>query len=429
MEEIRSRVFGFVGLGRQQVKSRKICMLTTFFPPYNFGGDGIFVYRLTNALARQGNEVHVIHDVDAFKLLNGKPAQADYPLHPNVTVHPLSLSQFASLDLILQHQLGRPVMKQPAIARILKEHDFDVMHFHNISLLGGPQLLSYPSRAVKLCTTHDHWFVCATHTLWRYEREACTQRTCLSCTLHSRKPPQIWRYNGRLPRITQEVDAFIAPSHFARESHLRNGFPGHMVVLPNFMPDEDVKRLQAVKGDYQHPRPFFLFVGRLEKLKGLQVVLEVFRHYDKADLLVIGTGTYEAELRAMAVDLPHVHFMGFMGHEQISLLYQQSIAVIVPSICFETFGWVSLEAFIVQTPVIANRLGALTEVVEGAGFLYETPQQMIDSMEQLRNNPDLRVKLGAQGYARYLENYTEAHHLTAYDQLITQIEAKHIPAR
>ena len=40
---------------------RRFCMLTTFYPPYNFGGDGIFVHHLANALAQREHHVEVIH--------------------------------------------------------------------------------------------------------------------------------------------------------------------------------------------------------------------------------------------------------------------------------------------------------------------------------------------------------------------------------
>ena len=47
----------------------RFCMITTFYPPYNFGGDGIFVHRLSNELARRGHHVEVIHCIDAYHLL------------------------------------------------------------------------------------------------------------------------------------------------------------------------------------------------------------------------------------------------------------------------------------------------------------------------------------------------------------------------
>ena len=48
-------------------------MITTFYPPYNFGGDGVFVQRLSNELARRGHLVEVIHCTDAYRLAAPAP--------------------------------------------------------------------------------------------------------------------------------------------------------------------------------------------------------------------------------------------------------------------------------------------------------------------------------------------------------------------
>jgi hypothetical protein len=64
-------------------------MVSTFYPPYNFGGDGMHIYRLSNALAKRGHTVDVFHCEDAFLLMNGSRPTAEFPNHPNVTVRPL----------------------------------------------------------------------------------------------------------------------------------------------------------------------------------------------------------------------------------------------------------------------------------------------------------------------------------------------------
>jgi len=143
----------------------KIGMLTTFYPPYNFGGDGIFVYRLANTLAKAGHEVHVLYDQDAFTFLNADPPTQTVANHANIQLHPLTSGRTASLDMLLTHQAGSPVFKREAIQTILDREAFDVLHFHNVSLLGGPGVLKM-GHAIKLVTLHDYWFVCATHVLW-----------------------------------------------------------------------------------------------------------------------------------------------------------------------------------------------------------------------------------------------------------------------
>ena len=51
-----------------------ICMVTTFYPPLHFGGDAAYAYQLTNALARRGHAVTVVHSADAYRALGGKDA-------------------------------------------------------------------------------------------------------------------------------------------------------------------------------------------------------------------------------------------------------------------------------------------------------------------------------------------------------------------
>src|SRR5437773_11411152 len=59
----------------------------------------------------------------------------------------------------------------------------------------GPGALAY-GRGLKLQTLHEHWLICPMHVLWKFDRAACVQPHCLSCTLHGRRPPQWWRYTG-----------------------------------------------------------------------------------------------------------------------------------------------------------------------------------------------------------------------------------------
>lgn len=402
----------------------KICMVTTFYPPYNFGGDGIFVYRLTNALARRGHEVHVIHDLDAFALLTDHKPKASYSNHPNVVLHPLTTKGIGPLDLLLGHQLGRPVVKRGEIKTILEKEGFDVIHFHNISLLGGPHVLEYGD-AIKICTLHDYWFVCAMHVLWRFDRDRCTQRTCLACTLAARRPPQLWRYDGTLARAVRQVDAFIGPSAFTRDIHAANGFPAPIRHIPCFLPETEVKVSLESPADYRHPRPYFLFTGRLEKIKGVQVLLEIFRNYREADLVIAGAGAYATQLREMAKDLPHVYFLGLLDHGQLRGLYSRAIATVVPSICYESFGWVTLESFVMRTPVVVHGVGALPEIVRtgGGGLVYRTNEELVSAMETVRTQPDLRHRLGEQGYQSYLDHYTEERHLNMYYDLIGELDA------
>ena len=144
----------------------RFCFLTIFYPPYSFGGDAIFISRLTNALARRGHEVDVIHCVDSYKVLAKSEPKESFVNHPNVTVHSLR-SRLGFLSPLVAQQTGWTWPKTDAILEVFYSKKFDVIHYHNISLLGPKVLQLEPDYHdfIKLYTTHEHWLVCPMHVL------------------------------------------------------------------------------------------------------------------------------------------------------------------------------------------------------------------------------------------------------------------------
>jgi glycosyltransferase involved in cell wall biosynthesis len=410
------------------------CMLTTFYPPYHFGGEAAFVYNLSNALAEHGHRVTVVHCVDAYRTLTkAGPRAGEFPHHPNVEVIRLQ-SRLGPVSPMVTYLTGRPGLKARPLAALFRERHFDVTHFHLATLVGGPGVLSYGS-GIKLYTTHDHWFVCPMYDLWRYNRETCERPQCLRCTLSFGRPPQLWRYTGLLERQLREIDLFLSPSRSTIEQHRRRGFDAPMRYMPYFLPPPDEPQgapSEPSAAAAQPRRPYFLFVARLVKLKGAQTLIETFRHYDAADLLIAGDGVYEDELRAQAAGLEHVRFLGRVSREQLRELYAHSLGVLVSSLVYETFGLVALEAFARRAPVIARDHGAVPELIRdsGGGLTYRTDAELVEAMEAVRRDPDLRRELGERGYRGYVERWSQEPHLRAYIETIEELrEQKGIAPR
>src|SRR5204863_556265 len=126
--------------------------------------------------------------------------------------------------------------------------------------------------------------------------------------------------------------------------HREFGFSREMTVLPYFLPDLPDPDTQSV-APRPHERPYFLFVGRLERIKGLDEVVPLFAAYRDADLLVVGDGDHRPVLERLAGGNPRVRFVGRLPAEALDAYYQHAVAVLVPSICFETFGITIIEAF------------------------------------------------------------------------------------
>ncbi len=171
--------------------------------------------------------------------------------------------------------------------------------------------------------------------------------------------------------------------------------------------------------------PYFLFVGRLEKLKGLQTLIPIFRSYNRAELWVAGSGSYESHLRDLAKNSDRIRFLGRLSENELQPLYRQAVAVIVPSLCYETFGQVVVEAFSQHTPALVRNLGAMPELIEesGGGLVYNTDAELIAGMERLMANGALRHEWGERGYQAYLRNWAAEVHLDSYLALVQKFRA------
>ncbi len=397
----------------------RIALINTFYPPYNFGGDGVYVRRFAHALARRGCDVHVLHDTDSYKALASRPLGALFPLEepPGVTVRGLD-SPLGPMASVITHQTGRPLANRATLAEFFSE-EFDVTHFHNVSLVGGPGILSMGS-GIRLYTAHEHWLVCPTHILWRHNREVCDRRECAKCQIIHRRPLQLWRSTDLLERQAQHIDAFIALSQSSADNHKRFGFPFDMRVLPTFLPDDGKPLVR--REPFNGGRPYALFVGRLEKIKGLQDLIPAFRESRAVDLIVVGEGDYGEKLRKLAADAPTIRFLGRIAPDNLGSIYAGAAAVVLPSVCLEVFPLVALEALRAGVPIIARNLGPFPEIIarSRAGFLFDSPTEAHEAAVRLADNEGLRAELGARGRAAFDTHWSEKIAFSAYFDLIAE---------
>ena len=402
----------------------KFAMVTTFFGAHSFGGDAAYVDRLSRALVRRGHEVHVFHCVDAFNSVRGKHPLRPYEPPPGLHVHPLK-SPLGILSPLATQVTGRPYFKAEALREALDAVDVDVVHFHNISLVGGPGVLEMGSKAVRIMTAHEHWLICPMHLLWKYDRKPCDKADCFRCVLQGKRPPQVWRQTDAIAHGLRELDALVFPSRHALEEHRCRGIKAPMVHLPYFLPDDWTGGSGAATPPATG-RPYVAAAGRLVKMKGFQRLIPMMRYLPEVDLRIAGTGPYESKLRGLAADLRNVHFEGLLGGSDLARLFEGARAVVVPSLFPETFGYVVLEAFAVQTPVIVHRGGgAIKETGEesGGGLGYDTDAELLVALRRMVYDDDLRDSLAATGYARRVGEWSEPAHMERYLGLIQGIRS------
>ncbi len=169
-------------------------------------------------------------------------------------------------------------------------------------------------------------------------------------------------------------DTVIFPSAFLRSLHDRHGFfrSSRKVVITNPAPTPSDKPRAAGTS------PRFLFVGQIEKHKGVYVLAEAWEKANLnathgATLEFVGTGVEERSLRERCADIHGVSFSGKLVGAALTAAYDRASFLAVPSTVIENQPTVILESFSRGTPVVAAISGGIPELVhEGeTGFLFE----------------------------------------------------------
>lgn len=276
------------------------------------------------------------------------------------------------------------------VRRIIREEAIDIVHVHNTLNLVSPSVYyAAVSCGVPVVqTVHNFRLLCPGATFYRDGQicEACLEkgigcalkhrcyRSSLAQTLACVVSTLIHRSTGIYKKLH-----YICLTEFNKEKLLRlkQLRPEQISIKPNF-----VKSAQSFCPAEQRTEQI-VFVGRLEKLKGVDLLLETWRLLgkDAPELLLCGTGPLEqwcAEF-IRENDL-HVTMKGFVPNEAVRRLIGTSRALILPTQCYETFPMTIVEAYAAGTPVITGNMGNAGNLVDegmtGLHYIYDDAQAM-----------------------------------------------------
>ena len=333
----------------------------------------------------------MVHNSSAFEMLGGAPLTGFAP-SPDVEIVDVALGRPAMFGTYIS---SRPVGYSARLTAAIA--DSDIVHFHNPSLLGGIGASQLPS-GLRIYTTHEHWLLCPMHTLFRNEREVCTRRTCTTCCAVYGRPPQPWRWTGHLDRSVGALDAIMSPSRFTAELH-RQRFPNASIEVvrpPGPRIRATVLADETVLHSTQHDRPFVLFAGRLQPIKGALWLAEELRAQSDLDVVFVGDGPERAAIEQLAQGSSRITVLGQRSHAEVLQLCSAARALIVPSLGYETFGGAGREALSVGTPVVVRALGPLPELVEnGGGVCFENAEELRAIIARIAHDSDWYQSLRA----------------------------------
>jgi len=267
---------------------------------------------------------------------------------------------------------------QPQIKALIHEGSYDVVHIHEPFAPFPPNLGARTSSALTIGTFHAFRESGLLYQMSKYMLRA--------------NPRQL---NGR-----------IAVSNSAR-SYVNRFYPGDYEIIPNGIEFDRFAKQASPIEEFADGRINLLFVGRMEKRKGLRYLLSAYAdlkwEYPELRLIVVGPGEPDDESQRVMGErnLADVVFTGRVSDEALPAYYQAADIFCSPATGGESFGMVLLEAMAAGVPTVATDISGYREVVtHGVDGLLSTPSDpmvLASAIRTLIEDPNLRTQMGAAG--------------------------------
>jgi glycosyltransferase involved in cell wall biosynthesis len=304
-----------------------------------------------------------------------------------------------------------------ALRIVLEREEPELVHIQHLKGLPSELVNRLAQAEIPyVVTLHDYWYACANaQLLTNYDSTLCAGPNwwlnCGRCALARAGrsgaaflapavAPALALRNRRLFSILNSAEQLIAPTSFVRETYGRLGIPPDKIrVVPHGISTVGVSRSR------DRPSPGALhvaYIGGLAWQKGVHILIEAVNRLPAADarLTIYGDMTafpdYVAELRRIARH-PGISFAGRLDRSDFWPALAACDVVVVPSLWYETASLIIQESFAAGVPVIASRIGALSERVrDGLDGLLAPPGDVAalsTSLERLSQEPDLMARL------------------------------------
>ena len=293
--------------------------------------------------------------------------------------------------------------KDHDLENVINKFNPDIVHIHNFFPLITPAVYDICGKAKTIQTLHNYRTICA-NGLFLRNGQICED--CLGSSPYQAVLNKCYRnsYIGSfsLARMIQshkksihKVDKFISLTEFAKNKFIQAGFPnGKIAVKPNF----------TEKPSIYDKINLAVFVGLLSHEKGVDVLIEAWERI-RYPLAIIGDGPLLDSFVS-----PNVHFAGFKDREEVHKIMGKAKFLVMPSILYEGFPMVIVEAFSNGLPVICSRLGGMAEIVEdgitGLHFEPGNANDLTSKIQWLIDHPDECKKMGDNAMRLYEEKYT-----------------------
>jgi len=396
-----------------------ICLVSREYPPdTGWGGIGTYTYHLAQGLAEKGHKVYVI-----CQGFDKEKEYMDGKVHACRIVHPIIFNYKGRLkEFALRLEYSRRIHQK--ICELDKNESFDIIEGPNLS--AELFIHSLFRKAPLVTRLHTHYLEVIQFCDWpmTFDRK-------ISCWLEdaaiNRSDLVTCSTNAHADLIVTEVGICLDKVE--------------IIPLGVYLPDLNLKFKRKFDS------PVVLFVGRLEKRKGLHILMKaipsVLQEVPKTTFLIIGrdtlintqspnfNGRQDISFKEMVLkDFPeaclnNVKFLGYVEPGQLDLYFRNCDLFIAPSL-YESCGFVYLEAMSYGKPVIGCGVGGVPEVIQDGvtGLLVppEDPESLALAIVTLLKDKDRRFEMGRMARNHIETNFTREHMventLKAYSEII-----------
>ncbi|MFH1778047.1 MAG: glycosyltransferase family 4 protein [Candidatus Omnitrophota bacterium] len=384
-------------------KPLNICLISREYPDETgWGGIGKYTYRLAHGLTDLGHNVHILAEsLDKDKAYIENRISIQRILNKNFFHNKDSLTEFVN-------RLNYSWCIFKKIEELIDKYHIDIIE--------GPNFYG-EAYAYSLCKKTS--LVTRLHTTFSEIIAAYEWRRTTDCRL------SCWIEDATI--LKSDLVTCSTKRHADIVLKSLPAKPKNIKIIPLGVPLPILNGRDNAKNE----KLSVLFVGRLEKRKGIQTLVkaipEVLKEIPNIEFNIVGRDTFltsegifftgkesDSFKNKLINDIPreyltNVNFLGFLEDKKLEEYYRSCDLFVAPSL-YESFGFIYIEAMSYAKPVIGCSVGGVPEVVKNSetGILVapENPNQLAQAIIRLLKNKDLREQMGISARKHVEENFT-----------------------
>jgi len=329
----------------------------------------------------------------------------------------------ASLLKISQSDVSTQVLKS---LNTIDQKQFKLLHVHDYRLL--PEI---SGECPTIFTAHNHITYCPSGTQYLEISKRCCDRnfSYLACSwghfidgCGSRRPQNVINNlnttQQSISTLRQLKIPIIAVSNYIRCQFVKNGIPDNQIVTLHLGISTPINRTEPLNIE-DHRKQRILFAGRIVPPKGLEWLLKALTQTEShIHLDIAGDGWDRPRMEQLAQKLglnDRITWHGWCQPDKLRTLYDQSLAVVFPSVWPEPAGLVTLESYAHYRPIIASAVGGIPEYIQDreTGILVPANdvKGLANAISYLAKNYEVSKLMGQRGHGLFLNKFTIQTHI------------------